>query len=78
MEVSQELEMSEDIHRVLDRQVGQVVAHVRRTLVVLNRQPRVCLPAIVQADPAQPPLRERSFREMLPHDILKQNPIDEG
>jgi hypothetical protein len=78
MEVSQEPEMSEDIHRVLDRRVGQVVAHVRRTLVLLNRQARVRLPAIVQANPAQPRLRERSFKEMLPRDILKQNPTDEG
>jgi hypothetical protein len=69
-ESRQEPEASADIDRNLDRRVGDVVAHVRRTLVLLNHQPRLRLQAIVQADPP-PRLRERSFKDMLPHDILK-------
>ena len=70
-QLRQEPEVSGDIDRDRDRRVAEVVTHVRRTLALLNHGPRVCLPAIVQAEPAQPLLRERSFKGMLPHDILK-------
>jgi hypothetical protein len=70
-QLRQEPEVSADIDRDRDRQVAEVVTHVRRTLALLNHGPRVRLPAIVRADPAQTRLRERAFKDMLPHDILK-------
>jgi len=45
------------IDRDLDRRVAALVAHVRRTLTLLNEEARVRLPAIVQAD--RPPRRRR-------------------
>jgi hypothetical protein len=75
-ELRQEHEVSVDIDRDLDRRVAEVVAHVRRTLALLNQEARVRLPAIVQADTAQPRLRERFFKDALPHDILKTKPLD--
>jgi len=76
-EFRQEPEVSADIDRDRGRRVGEVVARVRRTLVLLNHQPRIGPLAIVKADPARPGLGERAFKDMLPHDILKKKPIDE-
>jgi hypothetical protein len=70
-EVRQAPDVSADIDRDRDRRVVEVVTHVRRTLALLNHGPRVRRPAIVLAEPTQARLRERSFKDMLPHDILK-------
>ncbi len=64
-------EVSADLDRDRDRRVAEVVTHVRRTLALLNDGLRVHQPTIVRADPAQTRLRERAFKDMLPHDILK-------
>ena len=76
-ELRQEHRVSVEIDCDLDRRVAEVVAHVRRTLALLHQEARVRLPAaIVPADMVPPRLRERFFKDALPHDILKTKPLD--